>query len=56
MRQWVAEINEQFDFGCDGVILHGASPTDLGPIVDACTAQRDADRFTNMTANPGGFA
>ena len=28
----------QFDLGCDGVILHGATPTELAPIVDACRA------------------
>lgn len=55
-EQCVAAINEQFDFGCDGVILHGASPADLEPIVEAYAAQRDPSRFANMTPNPGGVA
>lgn len=48
------KVSEQFDFGCDGVILHGASPTEIAPIVDAYAKTRDASRFTHMTANPGG--
>ena len=28
-------IRGQFDLGCDGVILHGATPAELAPIVDA---------------------
>lgn len=32
--QCVAAIRGQFDIGCDGVILHGASPTELAPVVD----------------------
>lgn len=30
-----AAVQQQFDLGCDGVILHGASPVDLRPIVNA---------------------
>lgn len=54
MADCVAAVNAQFDMGCDGVILHGASPTELEPIVAAYAAQRDPGRFANMTANPGG--
>ncbi len=32
--QCVANIREQFDLGCDGVILHGAAPKELAPIVE----------------------
>lgn len=35
----VRAVRNQFDLGCDGVILHGASPTDLAPIVEAYAAQ-----------------
>ena len=56
MESCVDAINGQFDMGCDGVILHGASPSELEPIVTAYAAQRDASRFTHMTANPGGIA
>jgi probable F420-dependent oxidoreductase len=30
----VRAIRHQFDIGCDGVILHGSTPTELAPIVD----------------------
>ena len=33
--QCVAAVKQQFALGADGVILHGASPTDLAPIVTA---------------------
>ncbi len=32
--QCVAAIRNQFDLGCDGVIMHGATPTELAPIID----------------------
>jgi len=32
-QQCVAAIQNQLDLGCDGVILHGASPSELEPIV-----------------------
>ena len=32
-EQCVAAIRHQFDLGADGVILHGASPADLAPIM-----------------------
>jgi probable F420-dependent oxidoreductase len=34
-EQCVDAICGQFDLGCDGVILHGATPAELAPIVDA---------------------
>jgi probable F420-dependent oxidoreductase len=34
-QQCVATIRSQFDLGADGVILHGAAPVELEPIVDA---------------------
>ena len=33
--QCVDAITNQFDLGCDGVILHGATPTELRPILAA---------------------
>lgn len=50
----VAKIQGQFDLGCDGVILHGASPAELAPIVDAYRQQRSVDRFRHLAANPAG--
>lgn len=52
--QCVASINRQFELGADGVILHGASPIDLEPIVDEYARRRPSGRFDHLTANPGG--
>ena len=53
-EQCVESIRDQFDLGVDGVILHGASPDDLAPIVDEYRSTRVADRFAHLSANPGG--
>jgi probable F420-dependent oxidoreductase len=37
-EQCVAAIRHQMDLGCDGVILHGATPAELAPIVEAYRA------------------
>ncbi len=34
-EQCVAAIKGQLDLGCDGVILHGATPTELKPVIEA---------------------
>lgn len=36
--QCAAAVRNQFALGCDGVIMHGASPAELEPIVNAYTA------------------
>lgn len=36
--QCVAAIRRQFDLGCDGVIMHGATPAELAPIMAAYSA------------------
>jgi probable F420-dependent oxidoreductase len=36
--QCVAAVRNQLALGCDGVILHGATPTELVPVVDAYAA------------------
>jgi probable F420-dependent oxidoreductase len=51
-QRCVAKIREQFDLGCDGVILHGASPTDLEPIVAEYRKSRPSGRFAHLAANP----
>jgi len=48
-----ARVLRQFDLGVDGVIMHGATPTELAPVVDAYRAVRPARRFAQLTANPG---
>ncbi|MEM9133772.1 MAG: TIGR03857 family LLM class F420-dependent oxidoreductase [Actinomycetota bacterium] len=35
----VATVRRQFDLGADGVILHGATPTELAPVVEAYAAR-----------------
>jgi probable F420-dependent oxidoreductase len=37
-EQCVAAVRNQFALGCDGVILHGANPTELTPVVEAYAA------------------
>jgi hypothetical protein len=34
-QQCVAAIKNQFALGCDGVIMHGATPEELEPIIQA---------------------
>ena len=52
-EQCVAAVRGQFDLGCDGVILHGASPDDLAPIVAEYRRTRPAGVFDHLAANPG---
>jgi probable F420-dependent oxidoreductase len=53
-EQCVDKIMGQFDLGADGVILHGASPAELAPIVEAYRVQRPGERFAHLAANPAG--
>lgn len=50
--QCVAAIRRQLDLGCDGVILHGAAPADLEPILAEYRVTRPAGRFDHLPANP----
>ena len=52
-QQCAASVLRQFDLGVDGVIMHGATPTELAPVVDAYRAIRPANRFDRWPANPG---
>ena len=45
-------IVDQFDAGADSVILHGATPAELAPIVAAYRAVRPA-QLRDLPANPG---
>lgn len=49
-------VLRQFDLGVDGVILHGATPAELVPVVEAYRAIRPAGRFDGLAANPGRTA
>jgi probable F420-dependent oxidoreductase len=50
----VEKIRSQFDLGCDGVILHGASPEQLAPIIETYRKTRPAGTFDSLAANPAG--
>ncbi len=50
----VDKINAQFDLGCDGVILHGASPAELTPIIQTYAASRSGGNFDHLMPNPAG--
>jgi probable F420-dependent oxidoreductase len=39
-EQCTAVVRAQFDFGCDAVIMHGATPDELAPVVTAYRAAR----------------
>ena len=45
-------VEHQLKLGCDGVILHGASPDQLKPIVGAYADRREASAFSHLPANP----
>lgn len=51
-EQCAAAIQHQLDLGCDSVILHGATPDELAPILPAYRAIRKSE-MTSMPANPG---
>ena len=49
-----ARVVDQLDAGADGVILHGSSPAELEPVVDAYRSVRPVGRFEDRPANPAG--
>lgn len=48
-----ARIQDQLDAGADSVILHGATPTELAPVVAAWRAVRRASELAHLPTNPG---
>ena len=54
--QCAARVQDQFDAGADGVILHGATPDELAPVLDAWRGIRPAGRFADLPVNPGRSA
>lgn len=46
-------VLHQFDLGVDGVILHGATPSELAPVVEQYRSIRPAGRFDHLDPNPG---
>lgn len=49
-------IQDQLDAGADSVILHGATPAELEPVVNAWRRVRDADAYAALPTNPGRAA
>jgi probable F420-dependent oxidoreductase len=52
--QCAKAVLRQLELGADAVILHGASPRELAPVVEAYRAIRPPGRFDELPANPGG--
>ena len=52
-QQCVEKIQNQFDLGADSIILHGASPDELEPIINEYRHVRAKNRFDQLPANPG---
>ena len=52
-EQCAEAVLHQFAVGADSVILHGAAPAELAPVIDAYRAIRPAARFDGLAANPG---
>ena len=51
--QCAERVAAQFDLGADGVVLHGATPAELDPVVRAYRGLRADGRFDGLPANPG---
>lgn len=47
------QVLAQFDLGVDGVIMHGATPAELRPVVEAYRKVRPTGRFDRLVPNPG---
>jgi probable F420-dependent oxidoreductase len=52
-RRCAERVLRQFDLGVDGVIMHGATPTELAPVVEVYRELRPRARFASLDANPG---
>ena len=52
-EQCAAAVLRQMELGADSVILHGAAPAELAPVVEAYRRIRPAGRFDHLAANPG---
>jgi len=46
-------VQDQFDLGVDGVILHGATPTELAGVVEAYRSIRTPAQHLGLSPNPG---
>jgi probable F420-dependent oxidoreductase len=48
-----SRIRDQLEAGADSVVLHGATPDELAPVLDAWREIRPAERFDALPVNPG---
>lgn len=46
-------IEDQLTLGADSVVLHGATPDELAPVLAAWRSRRDPTRFAHLDPNPG---
>lgn len=46
-------VQDQYDAGADSVVLHGATPAELAPVVEAWRGVRDPRAFGSLPTNPG---
>ncbi|RIL02350.1 MAG: TIGR03857 family LLM class F420-dependent oxidoreductase [Proteobacteria bacterium] len=53
-EQCARRVLGQLELGADAVILHGATPAELAPVIAAYRALRPVGRFERYPANPGG--
>ena len=49
-------IAGQLALGADSVVLHGATPDELAPVLAAWRTRRDPARFAHLDVNPGRFS
>lgn len=52
-EQCAARVADQLAAGADSVVLHGATPTELAPVLEAYRATRDAEAHAGLPTNPG---
>ncbi|HRB04765.1 MAG TPA: TIGR03857 family LLM class F420-dependent oxidoreductase, partial [Ilumatobacteraceae bacterium] len=52
-QECATAVLHQMELGADSVIIHGAAPAELAPMVAAYRAIRPAGRFDHLAANPG---
>ncbi len=52
-RACAGRIQDQLDAGADSVVLHGATPSELAPVLEAWRGVRDAAVLDSLPANPG---
>ncbi|MFZ9630333.1 MAG: TIGR03857 family LLM class F420-dependent oxidoreductase [Ilumatobacteraceae bacterium] len=52
-EQCAAAVRSQLELGADSVILHGVSPSEVAPVVEAYRRVRPQGRVDGLAANPG---